>query len=171
MGAHVNTMVKFIKTVRISVLVASTSAPASMERWDVCPSAPAICPWRHLPVLLHNWSRCQASAALALTATREPPSCLQCTADPNPQPTSPIPSFPIRPTPTQSHIQNHTGSCTHTSTKRRRTPWATSWWNWGANGTNCVETSTWRVREGGVVWPTQGCFLFAVKHHVYAVVS
>lgn len=171
-AAHVNTMDGFIKMVRISVLVASTSAPASMERWAACPFAPAICPWHPLPVLFRSWSRCQASAASASTATREPPSCPQCTTDPNLQLTSLTPSFPTRPTPTQSLIRNLTGSCTPTNPKRRRTPWATSWWRRGASGTSHVETSTWRVREGGAVLPQSTvCFLYAVKHHVYVLAS
>lgn len=155
---------------RISAPVASTSAPASMERWAVCPFAPAMCLWRLRPVLPRSWSRCQASAASASTATREPPSCLQCTADPNLQLTRLTPSFPTQPTLTQSLIRNLTGSCTPTNPKRTRTPWATSWWRWGASGTSPVETSTWQVREGAAVSPQSAvCFLYAVMHHVYVL--
>lgn len=169
-AARANTTGGFIKTAKISAPVASTSAPASMERWAACPFAPATCPWRPRPVPLRSWSKCRASAASASTATREPPFSPRCTADPNLQLTRLTPSFPTRPTLTRSLIPNLTGSCTLTNPKRRRTPWATSWWRWGASGTSHVETSTWRVSEGAAASP-QGavCFLHAVKHHVYVL--
>lgn len=155
-----NTTGGFIKTVRISGLVASTSAPASMERWAACPFAQAMCPWLPLPVPPLSWSRCQASAASASTATREPPSSPRRTGDPNLQSTRLTPSFHIRPTLTQNLIRNLIGSCTLTNPKRRRTPWATSWWKWGASGTSHVDTtSTWQVREGATTSPQSAvCF-------------
>lgn len=134
------------KMARTSAPVANTSAPASTGQWAAFPFAPATCPWRPLPALRRSWSRCQASAASASTATRGPPSCPQCTADPNLQRTRLTPSSHTRRTLTQSLTRNPTGSCTPTNPKRRRTPWATSWWRWGASGTSHVETSTWRVR-------------------------
>lgn len=164
-AARVNTMDGFIKMERISMLVASTSAPASMEPWVACPFAPAMCPWRLHPVLLHSWSKCRANAASASTATGEPPSCPQCIGDPNLLLINLTPSFPTLPTPTQSLTQNLIGSCIPTSPRRRRTLWAMSWW--GASGRSPMETSTWRVREGGAVSRQRAvCFLNAVKHHV-----
>lgn len=155
--------------VRISVLVANTSAPASMEQWAVCPYARATCPLLPLHVPPLNWSRCQASVASASTATREPPSCPQCIGDPSLRFTHLTPSFHIQLTLTRNRTRNLTGSCTPTNPKRRRTPWATSWWKSDANGTSHVDTtSTWRVREGATTSPQSAvCFLHTVKHHVY----
>lgn len=137
----------------------------------MCPFAPAMCPWRLLPAPPRSWSRFQASAASASTATREPPSCPRRSIGPKFRLTRLTPSSPTRLTPSRNLTLNLTGSCTLTNPKRTRTPWVMNWWRWGASGKSTVETSTWPVRQGAAESPQSAvCFLCAVKHHVYVLV-